>query len=57
MSQADLTFIENCKSILYKGFSTENEEVRPHWEDGTSAYTMKQFGIVNRYNLQEEFPL
>jgi len=57
MSQADLTFIENCKSILYKGFSTEKEAVRPHWEDGTPAYTMKQFGVVNRYNLQEEFPL
>lgn len=57
MSQADMIFIENCKNILYKGFSTENEEVRPHWEDGTSAYTMKQFGIVNRYDLQKEFPL
>ncbi len=57
MSKADEIFIENCKEILEKGYSTENERVRPHWEDGTPAYTLKRFGIVNRYDLSEEFPL
>ena len=57
MSKADDIFIQNCKQILEQGFSTEQEKVRPHWEDGTPAYTIKTFGIVNRYNLQEEFPL
>lgn len=57
MSKADEIFIKNCRDILDRGYSTENEPVRPHWEDGTPAYTMKQFGIVNRYNLAEEFPL
>lgn len=57
MSKADQLFIKNCTEILNNGFSTENEKVRPHWEDGTAAYTIKTFGVVNRYNLQEEFPL
>lgn len=57
MSKADQIFIDNCKDILTNGFSTENEKVRPHWEDGAAAYTIKKFGVVNRYNLQEEFPL
>ncbi|MBR4015910.1 MAG: thymidylate synthase [Anaerotignum sp.] len=57
MSKADEIFIANCKEILEHGFSTEQEKVRPHWEDGTPAYTIKTFGVVNRYNLQEEFPL
>ena len=57
MSKADTMFIANCKEILTNGFSTENEKVRPLWEDGTAAYTIKTFGVVNRYNLQEEFPL
>ncbi len=57
MSKADEIFIANCKDILENGFSTENEKVRPHWEDGESAYTVKRFGVVNRYNLQEEFPI
>lgn len=57
MSRADEIFIENCKDILKNGVSTEKEEVRPVWEDGSKAYTIKKFGIVNRYNLQEEFPL
>ncbi len=57
MSKADEIFIENCKEILEKGYSTENERVRPRWEDGTPAYTLKRFGIVNRYDLSEEFPL
>ena len=57
MSRADDIFIQNCKQILENGFSTENEKVRPHWEDGTPAYTIKTFGVVNRYDLSKEFPL
>ena len=57
MSNADILFKENCIEIMERGFSTENDKVRPVWEDGTLAYTMKSFGIVNRYNLQEEFPM
>ena len=56
MSYADKVFIENCKDILENGTSTEGELVRPHWEDGTPAYTIKQFGIINRYDLSKEFP-
>lgn len=57
MSKTDEIFVENCKDILENGTSTENEKVRPKWEDGEFAYTVKKFGVVNRYNLQEEFPL
>lgn len=56
MSLADNLFINMCKDILENGCSTEGEKVRPKWEDGTYAYTIKRFGIVNRYNLAEEFP-
>ena len=56
MSQADQLFIKMCKDILENGYSTEGEKVRPHWEDGSSAYTIKQFGVVNRYDLRKEFP-
>ncbi len=56
MSLADHIFIEMCQDILDNGFSTEGEKVRPHWEDGTSAYTIKKFGVVNRYDLSKEFP-
>ena len=57
MSYADEIFIKNCKDILENGFSTENEKVRPVWEDGTPAYTIKKFGVVNRYDLSKEFPI
>ncbi|MFV0314592.1 MAG: thymidylate synthase [Anaerotignum sp.] len=57
MSRADDIFIKNCTEILNNGFSTENEKVRPHWEDGEAAYTIKTFGVVNRYDLSVEFPL
>ncbi len=57
MSLADQIFIDMCKDILENGTSTEGEKVRPHWEDGTLAYTIKRFGIVNRYDLRKEFPL
>ena len=57
MSRADEIFINMCRDILENGTSTEGEKVRPHWEDGTPAYTIKKFGVVNRYNLAEEFPI
>ena len=56
MSLADQIFIDMCQDILDNGVSTEGEKVRPHWEDGTSAYTIKKFGVVNRYDLSKEFP-
>lgn len=56
MSKADVIFVNMCQDILDNGTSTEGEKVRPHWEDGSLAYTIKKFGVVNRYNLQEEFP-
>ena len=56
MSYADQLFIDMCKDILDHGTSTEGEKVRPHWADGTPAYTIKQFGVVNRYDLSKEFP-
>ena len=57
MSRADEIFIQNMTDILENGFSDEGLPVRPRWEDGTPAHTIKKFGIVNRYNLQEEFPI
>lgn len=57
MSYADQIFIGMCEDILANGCSTEGEKVRPKWEDGTSAYTIKKFGVVNRYDLRQEFPL
>lgn len=56
MSYADELFINMCKDILENGFSTEGEKVRPKWEDGSYAYTIKKFGVVNRYDLSKEFP-
>lgn len=56
MSKADTIFINMCQDILQHGTTTENEKVRPHWPDGTSAYTIKKFGFCNRYDLREEFP-
>ncbi|MBQ4218686.1 MAG: thymidylate synthase [Butyrivibrio sp.] len=57
MSKADEIFISMCKDIMENGTSTEGEKVRPHWPDGTSAYTIKKFGVVNRYDLSKEFPI
>lgn len=57
MSRADKIFIDNCKEILTEGVWDTELNVRPHWDDGTSAHTVKKFGIVNRYNLQEELPI
>ena len=57
MSKADHLFIQNCREILENGVWDTDREVRPRWEDGTPAHTVKKFGIVNRYDLREEFPL
>lgn len=57
MSKADIIFKNMCEDILANGTDTKGEKVRPHWEDGESAYTIKRFGVVNRYDLREEFPI
>ena len=57
MSKADSIFINNCREILTNGVWDTDYDVRPKWEDGTPAHTIKKFGLVNRYNLKEEFPL
>lgn len=56
MSRADEIFIANCRDILENGYSDAELEVRPRWEDGTPAHTIKKFCIVNRYDLRKEFP-
>jgi len=56
MSYADKVFKANCIDILENGTDTQGQKVRPHWEDGTPAYTIKKFCIVNRYDLRKEFP-
>lgn len=56
MSYADKVFKETCTDILHNGTDTSGEKIRPHWEDGTPAYTIKKFGVVNRYDLRKEFP-
>lgn len=56
MSFADKVFINTCKDILAHGFWDTNLDVRPKWEDGTPAHTVKLFGVVNRYDLSKEFP-
>jgi len=56
MSYADQVFINMCQDIIENGTSTEGEKVRPRWPDGTPAYTIKKFGVVNRYDLSAEFP-
>lgn len=56
MSKADQLFVSMCKDILDHGTTTEGEKVRPRWEDGSPAYTIKNFGVTNRYDLCEEFP-
>jgi thymidylate synthase len=56
MSYADKVFVGMCRDILENGTNTMGEKVRPHWEDGALAYTIKKFGVVNRYDLSKEFP-
>ena len=57
MSYADQVFRANCLDILQNGVRDDDLTVRPHWEDGTPAHTIKKFGLVNRYDLQKEFPI
>ncbi|MBR0158370.1 MAG: thymidylate synthase [Clostridia bacterium] len=57
MSSADTAFINTCKDILEHGTWVRDPRVRPKWEDGSTAYTIKKFGVVNRYDLSQEFPL
>ena len=57
MSRADRIFIENMTDIMESGFWDTELDVRPRWEDGTPAHTVKKFGIVNRYELREELPI
>lgn len=56
MSYADKIFKNMCRDILDNGTSTVDEKVRPKWEDGEFAYTVKKFGVINRYDLRKEFP-
>ncbi len=57
MSVADKIFIDMCRDILDNGDSSEGQEVRPRWDDGMPAHTIKKFGVVNRYDLSKEFPI
>ena len=57
MAYADEVFIKMCRDIIDNGIDTTGEKVRPHWPDGTPAYTVKRFGVVNRYDLKKEFPI
>ena len=57
MSKADELYRQTCLDILENGFYDTDLEVRPRWADGTPAHTVKKFGVVNRYNLKEEFPI
>ena len=56
MSYADKVFVDMCSDILKNGIDTKGEKVRPKWDDGSFAYTIKKFGVVNRYDLKKEFP-
>ena len=56
MSYADQVFVTMCKDIIENGTDTQGQKVRPVWEDGTKAYTIKKFGVCNKYNLRKEFP-
>lgn len=57
MSYADQLFIQNCQEILSHGVWDKDQQVRPRWEDGSPAHTIKKFGLVNRYDLSAEFPI
>lgn len=57
MSRADELFLQNCRDILDHGVWDTDLPVRPRWQDGTPAHTVKLFGVVNRYDLREEFPI
>ncbi len=57
MSYADKVFVNMCNDIIENGMSSEGENVRPRWEDGALAHTIKKFGVVNRYDLSKEIPI
>ncbi|NLO44901.1 MAG: thymidylate synthase [Clostridiales bacterium] len=57
MSYADNVLIENLKDILKNGVWDSDMPVRPRWEDGSPAHTVKKFAMVNRYDLSKEFPI
>ena len=57
MSYADTLFLQTCREILEQGTWDTDREVRPRWEDGTPAHTIKRFGVVHRYDLRKEFPI
>ncbi len=57
MSKADEIFKSSCREILENGYDQTGEAVRPRWSDGTPAYTIKKFCLINRYDLAEEFPI
>jgi thymidylate synthase len=57
VSKADNIFIAMCKDILDNGISSKGEIVRAKWADGIPAHTIKKFGVINRYDLSEEFPI
>lgn len=57
LSRADKLFINMCKDILDNGISSKGQTIRAKWEDGIPAHTIKKFGVVNRYDLSEEFPI
>ena len=57
MSYADTLFMQTCREILEQGTWDTDREVRPRWEDGTPAHTIKRFGVVHRYDLRKEFPI
>ena len=57
MSYADDIFIKMCQEIIEDGYSSEGTKVRPVWDDGAMAHTVKRFGLVNRYDLSQEFPI
>ena len=57
MSYADEIFQQNCRDILQNGIWDTDQQVRPRWDDGAPAHTIKKFGIVNRYDLKREFPI
>ncbi|WP_130861388.1 thymidylate synthase [Bacilliculturomica massiliensis] len=56
MSRADQIFVNMCTDIMENGYSSEGQAVRAVWEDGQPAHTIKKFGVINRYDLSEEFP-
>ena len=55
MTKTDNYLVNDIRNILYNGYKDENP--RPHYEDGTPAYTISVNHIVRTYDLQDEFPI